>query len=192
MASDVSIVNAALIKLGEATITALTEDSKPARLANAVYSDIRDAILSAHPWNFAIAEASLAADGTDPTWTYDYRYALPETPVKCLRVLRIEDDDQEGVEWEVFGRYIYTDEGAPLRIKYLSQVTDAGQYPPHFVEVFAARLAAELAEALKQSSTMTQAMWELYERKLREARTVDAQEGTPQTITANQWLAARI
>ena len=192
MASDVSIVNAALIKLGEATITSLTQDSKPARLANAVYSDLRDAVLMAHPWNFALAEASLAADGTSPTWTYDYRYALPETPSKCLRVLRIEDDDQEGVEWEVFGRYIHTDQGAPLRIKYVAQVTDAGQYTPLFVETLAARLAAELAEPLKQSSSMTQAMWELYERKLAQARSADAQEGTPQNITANEWLAARL
>ncbi len=191
MASDVSIVNAALIKLGEGTIASLTEDSKAARLANSIYADIRDAVLQAHPWNFALARASLSASSTAPSWGYDAAFPLPETPTKCLRVLRVKDDEYQDVEWKVEGREILTDESAPLYILYVKQATDPGQYTPLFVECLAARLAAELAEPLKQSSSMTEAMRQLYERKLAEARTADAQEGTPEVITANEWIEAR-
>ncbi|MFN0101167.1 MAG: hypothetical protein ACKV2U_03640 [Bryobacteraceae bacterium] len=191
MASNVSIVNAALIKVGEDVITSLSDDSKPARVANAIFEDTRDALLAAHPWNFALAEAALAAHATSPTWTHTYRFPLPESPSKCLRVLRIEDDDADAVSWKVVGRFIYTDEGAPLNILYIAQITDPGQFPPLFAELLSAKLAAELAESLKASGTMTQTMQELYHIKLAEARMADAQEGTPDVITANEWIDAR-
>jgi len=191
MASNVGIVNAALIKLGEATITSLSDSSKPARLANAIFEDIRDAVLQAHPWNFALARASLAANATAPTWGYDYAYDLPTAPNYCLKVVGIESDDIEGVVWKVEGRQIVTDEGAPLKIVYLKQVTDPNQFSALFREALAARLAAELAEPLKQSGPMAEAMRELYERKLQEARFADATEGTPDVVTADEWLNAR-
>ena len=59
MTTDVDIVNAGLIKLGEATITTLADDVKAARLANAIFADQRDVVLRAHPWNFAMARAEL-------------------------------------------------------------------------------------------------------------------------------------
>ncbi|MFN0043752.1 MAG: hypothetical protein ACKVSF_11145 [Alphaproteobacteria bacterium] len=188
MASQVGIVNAALIKLGEATITSLDENSKPARLANNVFEDLRDAVLQAHPWNFALARAELVADVAGPSWGHAYAYALPAVPAYCLRVLAIEN---AAADWRVEGRRILTDEGAPLRILYLKQVTDPNEYSALFRECLAARLAAELAEPLKQSVSAAETMRAVYERKLAEARTADAQEGTPDSIEADAWILAR-
>ena len=39
---------------------------------------------------------------------------------------------------------------------------------------------------------MAEAMRLLYERKLAEARTADAQERTPDVLTAEEWLLARV
>ena len=60
MASVVGICNRALEKLGGGYIAALTEASKEARALNRAYDYVRDAVLRAHPWNFAIKRASLA------------------------------------------------------------------------------------------------------------------------------------
>lgn len=192
MASEVAIVNAALIKIGEATIVSLSDASKPARLGNAIYGDIRDAVLQAHPWNFALARASLAANVIAPAWGFTYAYDFPSTPDYCLRVLSIESDGIQGVVWKTEGRQIVTDEGAPLNILYIKQVTDPALFTPLFRECLAARLAAELAEPLKQSGPMKEMMEQLYVRKIQEARTADAQEGTPDDITADEWLTARM
>ena len=51
MASIVDINNAALNQLGASTILSLTEDSKNARICNARYTQIRDAVFRSHPWN---------------------------------------------------------------------------------------------------------------------------------------------
>ncbi len=57
MPSVVDICNEAMDLLGAATITALTENSKEARLCNRRFSTVRDATLRSHSWNCAIARA---------------------------------------------------------------------------------------------------------------------------------------
>jgi len=48
MASVVDICNGALNQLGATTILSLTEDSKNARLCNARYTQVRDALFRSH------------------------------------------------------------------------------------------------------------------------------------------------
>lgn len=57
--TSVDICNAALIKVGAETITALSDNNKRARACNERYADIRDVVLAAHPWNFAIGRTQL-------------------------------------------------------------------------------------------------------------------------------------
>ncbi len=86
MPSVVDICNEAMDLLGAATITALTENSKEARLCNRRFSTVRDATLRSHSWNCAIARADLAADSTAPSFGFANQFPLPTDPF-CLRVL---------------------------------------------------------------------------------------------------------
>lgn len=189
MATDVTIVNAALIRLGETTITALADDLKPARLANEIYADVRDAVTRAHPWNFALARAELAANANAPTWGYAYAYDLPVEPDHCLRVLTV-DGERDG-RWTIEGRQIVSNLPSPIRILYLRRISEPDDTDPLFREALSARLARELAEPLGKSTSLQQAMGNLYEAKLREARSADGQEGTPEILSADTWLTAR-
>jgi hypothetical protein len=70
MASQVQIYNMALRLLGGKKLTATTDDVEDARILNDVYEMVRDEVLAAHPWNFAIKRASLTElGGTITTWT---------------------------------------------------------------------------------------------------------------------------
>ena len=60
MASVVQICNSALNQLGAASITALTDNSKNARLCNERYAVVRDAVFRNHPWNCLIKRQQLA------------------------------------------------------------------------------------------------------------------------------------
>lgn len=191
MATDVTIVNAALIRLGETTVTALSDGTKPARLASAIYADLRDAVTRAHPWNFALARAELTANASAPTWGYANAYDLPGDPDYCLRVLAVEGEDEQAGRWTVEGRQILSNLSSPIRIVYLRRISDPAETDPLFREALSARLARELAEPLGKSTSLQQAMAELYEAKLREARSADGQEGTPAILEADTWLSAR-
>jgi len=88
MASVVQICNSALNQLGASSITALTENSKNARLCNERYETIRDAVFRSHPWNCLIKRVQLAKDTDTPAWGFSFQYTLP---ADCLRVLQIRD-----------------------------------------------------------------------------------------------------
>lgn len=66
MATDLSICNSALIKLGANIITSLDQNSKEAILCKAQYPIVLARALQAHPWNFAIKRVTLQKMVTNP------------------------------------------------------------------------------------------------------------------------------
>ena len=183
--TEIEICNRALDHLGADSISSLVEGTKAANLCARNYPIARDAVLRASPWNTAMRRAALPALTTAPAWGFAYQY---QVPADCLTVTRLEDED---AIFRVEGRQILTDEGAPLNILYIARITDTAQFDPALCEAIAARLASDIAYAVTGSATMTQTMLEVYERVLREARGVDAQEGTPETFDTDEWLRSR-
>ena len=88
MASIVDICNSALNLLGASTISALTEDTKNARLCNQRYEPIRNRVFRSHNWNCLIQRVELGRNSAPPAVEYTYSYALP---ADFLRVLKIHN-----------------------------------------------------------------------------------------------------
>lgn len=184
MASNVKIANCALAKIGADTISAFTEDSKEARAINLLYDNVRDTVLRDHSWNFATKRATLPALVSTPDWGYAYEYQLPGD---CLRVVGIQDDR---VAYKIEGRKLVTDSAA-INIKYVYRVTDPNEFSPNFTDAFVTRLSAELSYLITQSNTVAGQMFDLYDKRLKEAKTLDAKEDTPDQIQITPWLDAR-
>lgn len=186
MASEVSICNLALFHLGVATISALTENTKAANACLAVYEETRDQLLRRYPWNFAVARATLAALSSPvPDYDYEAYFALPAA---CLRVLSVKDDP----EYKVEGRMIASNITAPLYIKYVSKVTDANTMDPLFRAALAARLAFLLAPSFTDSVGKREAASNAYKAAILEAYAADGVEDSPEYITTDPWLDARV
>ena len=60
-----------------------------------------------------------------------------------------------------------------------------------FVEALSARLAAELSVTLSESNTLYSNMMEMYQRKVADARSMDAQESGYLEVVADTWLDSR-
>ncbi len=170
MASVVDICNTALNQLGASTILTLTEDSKNARLCNARYTQIRDAVFRSHPFNCLQKRVELSSSTTTPAWGYSFKYDLPGD---CLRLLRILDYDSDH---KVEGRSILSNNSS-MKILYISRITDPNQYDELLRETISAALAADIAYAITSNNTTQQNMIALYQDKLRDARFVDSTEG---------------
>jgi|TARA_R110000824_G_scaffold15726_3_gene65956 hypothetical protein len=184
--SVVQIVNNALVKLGANAILSLTEDSEAARAANLIYEQIRDAVLRDHVWNFAKKRIELAKDSDTPAFEFSFQYTLPSD---CLRVLQMEDLD---MIYKIESGKLLTDE-SPAKILYVSRVEDVNLFDSMFVEALSARISAELAVTLAESNSLYQNMMEMYQRKILDARSMDAQEsGGQDEIVADTWLSSRI
>ena len=170
MASVVQICNSALNQLGASSITALTDDSKNARLCNERYTTIRDAVFRAHPWNCLIKRIQLAQDTATPAWGFTYQYTLP---ADCLRILGIKDYNSD---YKVEGRKLLIDESSVYLI-YLAQITDVNELDILLRETISAYLAQDIAYAITANLQVSKLMAEKYQAKLSEARHADSSEG---------------
>ncbi|MEO8207135.1 MAG: hypothetical protein ABI615_13220 [Chthoniobacterales bacterium] len=79
-ASETSICNLALGRLGNESILSTDDDSESARVCKLFYEPTRDEVLRAHRWKFATVLASLARLTTAPAFGWACQYQLPTEP----------------------------------------------------------------------------------------------------------------
>ena len=192
MTSVVEICNSALNILGANNITALTEDSKNARLCNQRYEPLRDAVFREHTWNCLVKRVQLAQNSTAPVVEYSYAYALPSD---CLRVLKVHngstDSIKSDIDYKLEGRNIVTNEGT-VYIIYIAIDTDPNNYDTYLQESISHQLAADLAYAVTNNATLADKYMVRADERLREARFIDATENSLGTIESSEFTDARL
>jgi hypothetical protein len=198
-ASNVAIANLALTKLGDLRILNLTDNTKPARETNAVFDMTRDYLQRRFSWRFCIKRANLAADTTVPLWDWAYQYPLP---TDCMRILQVGQwyptpdlsdlISTGGQEYVVEGKYILSNQAGPLKLRYLSRVTDPVQFDAAFDMAFSAYLAYILAEPLTASAEQKQMAYNDYRNAIKDAVIANAIENPPESLADQTWILARL
>jgi hypothetical protein len=190
MASQTDICNRALQKLGAKRIVSLSDDSPSARACITAYDTVRQAELRAHNWNFAISRQVLAADALAPEFGRAYSYTLPSG---CLKIIDpYPEQNLNDRDWVIEGRKIYTNDVAPLNVRFISDITDTSLFDALFVESFAARMAVEMCEQLTQSNTKKDLLQKEYIQNIREARKASSIEKRPIEPATDTWLTVRL
>tara|TARA_R110002012_G_scaffold205960_1_gene375751 strand:+ start:226 stop:804 length:579 start_codon:yes stop_codon:yes gene_type:complete len=192
MASVINMCNSALNLLGASTISALTDDSKNARLCNQRYEPVRDRVFRGHAWNCLHKRVQLAQNSTAPVIEYSNAYALPSD---CLRVLKVHngttDSIVSSIDYKLEGKNIVTDEGTIFLI-YIAKDTDPNNYDSYLQESISHQLAADIAYAVTNNATLAKNYMERADERLREARFVDATENSLGTIESSEFVNARL
>jgi hypothetical protein len=198
MASDVEVINAAAIKLGQEPITSRADDGKLARVMDARFDAIRDAELRRRTWAFSVTRENLSALTTTPAFGYAYEYLLP---VACLKLLQVglyaanSLTDYRGTDeapYAIEGRKLRTDLPAPLELRYVQRLTTVGDWDSTFVEALASRLAYECCEAITGSSGKKEDCWRDYTIAVNEGIDSGAVETPPQPLVDDSWVMARL
>jgi len=176
LATAVNICKLAVIQLGADQIVSLTQDSKEARLCNALYEHMRDSVLTDNIWNFAQKRAALAQLAEDPVYTDDGVTIVYQIPSDSLK---INFTSIRGILFKIEEDKILSDTSG-LKIKYTARITDTGKYFPGFVTALAGRLAAEMAYNLTNSRSLAESLFSVYyTKKLPAAAASESQQGTP-------------
>jgi len=183
--SETDICNLALQRLGAKSISTLTEDSVAGRECNRVYHHARDSELRAHPWNFARARAVLAADATAPAFEFADQFPLPDDYLRILPDTDVED-------WQIEGKSILTNDGAPLNLVYIRQITNVNDFDELFISLLVARIAVDIVEKITQSNTKAELARATYKQVKEEARRVNSFENTSRVPPDDPWLNARL
>jgi hypothetical protein len=197
MATQLTIINLALYRLGDEPIQSVSDTSKRATVMMAIYDDIRDIVLSDYPWNFATLRTFLTVSPTvTPVFGYKYAYPLPSN---CLRFWGICGWQEHGDvdprhKYALEGGYVMTNiqtsQGLP--VKYTQQVTSESQFEEVFVSVFALRMAAEGSIPLTKSAALKKEIMAEYLVELSKAKAKDSQESGPANVQEPEgWADAR-
>jgi len=184
--SVAAICNRGLTLLGANRISSLDDDSLEAKLCKEHYDDIRKSLLRSHPWKFATKRALLAASSTAPAWGWDYQYPLPSD---CLRVTELYGQEQDN--WTEEGRFLLTD-SADVKIKYIYDMTEVGNFDPNYTEVLSLDIAITLSYALTTSQGLRDDLIALREGRIKNARTYSAQSAVGDRVYADDWLNSRM
>ena len=185
--SPVALCSRALMKIGAQPIQSFYDDTMEAEFSVALFAPIRDALLSAYPWRFAVSQITLARLNDAPLADYQYAYQLPND---CLRVLSVGDQgSSRGVVYRRVGNTLHTDAEA-LILDYIFRPDDETA-PPYFEQALMARLAAEFCLPLTENTSRADMLYRLANIEFEAAKRIDAQQDTPRALNDFSLINAR-
>jgi len=179
--SPIALCNRALLKIGAQPIQSFYDDRIEADLALSFYAPIRDAMLSAYPWRFAVAQISLPRLSGQPLGDYHYAYQMPND---CLRILSMG-----GTNYRRVGNELHCNSETAI-IDYIFRPDDE-LAPAYFEIALIARLAAEFCLPLTENSSRAEMLYRLANTEFEQAKRIDAQQDTPRALDDFSLINAR-
>ena len=172
--SKVEICNVALGMLGAGSIRDFTEDNKRARMCNAFYLPICDALVARFDWPFARRIAKLQQIvTTEPVPTGWYPYQLP---TDCLTPRDLFPEGSQD-KWVIMGRLLLCQKSEDVYLRYTSRVNESGTFPEPFAGLLAQALAVQLCMPITQDKELYKALGQQYTWSLNEAMENEANIG---------------
>lgn len=191
MADEADIYNMAFDLLDEEVVIDPDDDRAPVRWMKRNFAPVRDAILRRHPWNFAVARASLAAMADAPAFGWCYQYQLPTACLRLLPLTCYGKLNGDPIPHEIEGRRILTDAKAPLKIRYVERVEDTGRFDPLFTQLFAAELALRAANWITGKQSYAERIAQMVTQLNEQATLLDGLEGSPADPVDSGWVDVR-
>lgn len=182
--SDVGICNSGLLKCGARQISSLSDNTRASNVCAQMYPILRDEVLRAVPWRFALEQAVLGTPAAvAPAFDYTSAYDIPS---EMLRVWKVNANS-----WTQIGQQILCNNNSGINVLAIFQNTDPTTYDAQFAEALAWRIAMEISMALVQSAPLAAQMEKGYEKSIALARSTNAVIGTPERLIADLWSGAR-
>jgi hypothetical protein len=188
MATDLSICQSALTRLGASPITSFADGTAEAIICANNWPDLRRTLLTEHPWNFATTTRQVTLLSDTPATLWDYAYQLPGDCLD-LRSLTVERIDT-GIAFDRMGSVVLTNEPEPVYATFIWEIPE-GNWPAWFVELAILRLAGLLALGLTERAAVAVQLEKLAAAHARIARYADARTQTNKRIPTGRLVASR-
>ncbi len=180
--SQIDIVNAALLELGEQPLTSLDDDAEAAVVASTIYDQVKQDLLSKAPWRFAMKKADLSLDTATPLNEWASQFTAPTDLVRLVRVY----PDQA---YDVYGGKVYAS-STELAADYVAEV-DESLFPPYFTRLLVLELAARMSKSISGSESAKETLTRERQYQFAAALSADAQQQPNRPIRSRPYLDVR-
>lgn len=176
--SAIALCSRALLKIGASSLASFDDGTVEAEVAANLYPSARDALLSAHPWNFATGQATLPRLIAEPVADFAYAYQLP---ADFLRALSAGISGRgRGLTYRIAEQRLHADVPEVV-LTYIFRPAEI-DFPPFFDQAMIARLAAEFCIPITESTTRSEALSRTADAEFSRAKIIDSQQETPARI----------
>lgn len=197
MADRLSIYRDALRLLGNAaSLSSLTEVSPTRDALDDAWRASGDYLLEKGLWNFAIRTVEMQPDtDVDPLFGYDYVYAKPDDWVRTASISSTALFSEGIADYADESEYWHTS-ASPLYLRYVSNDDNygwnVGRWRQSFSKALAAYLAFQCGLPISSDRGNRNDLYTLYEKLLKEAKTLDAVDEKVQQRPAGRLVRARL
>lgn len=147
-AAPIEVVQAALHRLGEETITDLTDGSAAALIATSNYEGIVRAALTKHAWSFATSISDLTLQETIELGPWTKAYTFEDSGVINLRYVMDAGRRLRAGEYEMQGGRVLTRVALTTPQAVVTSRAGEGDWPDDFAEAIVVRMQALFLEGL--------------------------------------------
>ena len=194
--TNVDICNLALANLGDGFVSAMTDNTKAAKICQQIYGHCRKTLLQRAPWAFALALSGPLTETDTPAFGFGHAYILPGD---CLTVHAL---NLSGHPWRIAGEVLHTSlDGSALadglRVEYVRDTEAVEDFSQAFAEALVLLITWRLVMPVTGKRNDALFWRNEYERAVYTAIHANALEqqgrtpGRENPDTADSWLNAR-
>lgn len=172
--TKIQIWNMTLDILKEQPLASVSDAKATALWLARNYDQQRDFLMESMLWKFALTRASIAADGTAPSWGWTYQYTAP---TDCMRIIPPTYQGKwmgTPIPYESENSKIMMNVAGPLYLRYITRITNEGLFTNGFVEMLSLRLARKLAHWMTGKASMIEAIDKQLQETVDIVRTTEA------------------
>lgn len=189
--TKIDIVNRALVLVGANKIASFEDSSTEANVADELYEEFVESLLTRCRWRFAVEQQQLSLLATAPTGRYEYAYQLPSSP-PVVHINTVTNNDYP-IPYERYGDKIFVNgygSNSVLVMDYIFK-PEENLFPPYFRNALIYRLASAFAGSIARDAAMVNQFDQMAERRLLVAKNTEAAETTTNRLNTDKYLTSR-
>lgn len=180
--SQLDIVSAALVLIGDKPLSDLTGPEVSATVANNIYESTYRAMLTQHRWRFAVGKKTLSRLVEAPLNHWSNAYQIPADFLMAVGV-------RPNTDYEIFEDKIYSNQ-SDLALDYIYRV-DESALPAYYVKALEYELAAQFSLSITDNRTYYELMRGEAVNHWRKARFADSAQRPNRAIESSPFITAR-
>ena len=185
--SEIQVAKLACDLLKETPLSSWDDPTPVGRWMKRNFKIIRNIVMAATPWAFAIRRELLQPHGEKPAFNWQTQYVIPRDVLRVLPLRMGGTVNGSLIDWEREGMLILTNFTGPLKARLLFEQEDCGTWSPLFIDALSSAIALRMSQWLTGKDKFTQMMSSMHKEAMTSAMFANGAEGIAAQTTGTYY-----